>query len=59
MCWSEGFVKGFAVVAGEVGNLAQRRAAAAKEIKSLVYASADKIEVGAEVAAAPGRIWTR
>ncbi len=39
--------RGFAVVASEVRNLAQRSAAAAKEIKSLIGDSVQKVEVGA------------
>ncbi len=38
--------RGFAVVAGEVRNLAQRSADAAKEIKSLISASVERVEQG-------------
>jgi len=38
--------RGFAVVAGEVRNLAQRSAEAAKEIKSLITTSVERVEQG-------------
>ncbi len=41
--------RGFAVVASEVRNLAQRSAAAAKEIKSLIGDSVEKVENGAKL----------
>jgi methyl-accepting chemotaxis protein len=41
--------RGFAVVASEVRSLAQRSAEAAREIKSLIGASVDRVEVGAKL----------
>jgi methyl-accepting chemotaxis protein len=46
--------RGFAAVAGEVRSLAQRSAAAAKDIKKLISASASEIEAGTELANAAG-----
>jgi methyl-accepting chemotaxis protein len=46
--------RGFAVVASEVRSLAQRSAGAAKEIKSLIGASVDRVEMGARQVAAAG-----
>ncbi|WP_128000885.1 methyl-accepting chemotaxis protein [Piscinibacter defluvii] len=40
--------RGFAVVAGEVRNLAQRSAEAAKEIKSLISDSVERVERGSQ-----------
>ncbi|WP_277604534.1 methyl-accepting chemotaxis protein [Pelomonas sp. CA6] len=47
--------RGFAVVAGEVRSLAQRSAEAAKEIKTLITASMEQVESGAERVGAAGQ----
>ena len=46
--------RGFAVVASEVRSLAQRSASAAKEIKSLIGASVERVETGARQVADAG-----
>ena len=47
--------RGFAVVAGEVRNLAQRSAQAAKEIKTLIGDSVEKVEMGSRQVDDAGR----
>ena len=46
--------RGFAVVAAEVRNLAQRAAAAAKEIKQLISDSVGRVEAGTQLVDAAG-----
>ena len=50
--------RGFAVVAGEVRSLAQRSAEAAKEIKSLINASVQRVEQGTQLVDKAGATMT-
>jgi len=51
--------RGFAVVASEVRTLAQRSASAAREIKTLISASVEKVEGGTRVVEAAGQTMTQ
>ncbi|MFO1217085.1 MAG: methyl-accepting chemotaxis protein [Burkholderiaceae bacterium] len=50
--------RGFAVVAGEVRALAQRSAAAAREIKTLIDSSVARVEAGSQLAQGAGTAMT-
>ena len=50
--------RGFAVVAGEVRSLAQRSAEAAREIKSLIGKSTERVEMGAQKVREAGSVMT-
>jgi methyl-accepting chemotaxis protein len=50
--------RGFAVVAGEVRSLAQRSAEAAREIKSLIGSSVERVETGARLVQDAGSTMT-
>ena len=50
--------RGFAVVAGEVRSLAQRSAEAAREIKTLIGASVERVEVGSRLVDDAGKTMT-
>jgi methyl-accepting chemotaxis protein len=50
--------RGFAVVASEVRSLAQRSAQAAKEIKTLIGQSVDRVEVGSQRVRDAGSVMT-
>jgi methyl-accepting chemotaxis protein len=47
--------RGFAVVAAEVRNLAQRSASAAREIKTLIVESVERVDQGSSLVEAAGR----